>query len=215
MANCFVIMPFRAELGYLYRLLKNHIEQRFPDVQVARGDDRVITGPVLDKAADYIRKADLIVADGSGRNPNVFYELGMAHALDKQVILITSDPTEEGPIDVRAFEFVSYATGSPEDFFARIDIALETILGDPYATLYEEAVPLMNSFADDRKLTLTPTSKKQFAAATSALVMAGQYPSQHDKRSRAEFLIRRLLGVEPQIELLIALKDWLDERFPD
>src|SRR3954466_13052741 len=102
MANCFVIMPFRPELNYFYRQLKARIEQKFADVQVARGDDRVITGSVLDKIADYIRKADVLIADCSGRNPNVFYELGLAHALEKQVILITSDPIEQAPTDIRA-----------------------------------------------------------------------------------------------------------------
>ena len=132
------MLPFRPELSYFYRLLKAHIEQRFSDVQVVRGDDRVITGSVLDKIADYIRKADVLIADCSGRNPNVFYELGLAHALEQQVVLITSDPIEQAPADIRAFDFVSYATSTPEEFFAKVDTALEAILGDPYAALYEE-----------------------------------------------------------------------------
>jgi hypothetical protein len=214
MANCFVIMPFRPELGYLYRSLKIHVEQKFPAVQVARGDDRVITGPVLDKIADYIRKADLVIADCSGRNPNVFYELGIAHALEKPVILITSDPVEQAPTDIRAFELVSYADSTPEQFFAKLDSALESVLGDPFAALYDEAVPLLTAFIHDRALKLVPASKQQFAAAASALVVAGQHPPQNDERARAEFLIRRLLGVEPEIELLITLKDWLDEKYP-
>ena len=215
MAICFVIMPFRPELNYFYRLLRAHIEQKFPEVQVARGDDRVITGSVLDKIADYIRKADVLIADCSGRNPNVFYELGLAHALEKQVILITSDPIEQAPADIRAFEFVSYATSTPEEFFARVDSALETVLGDPFAALYEEAVPRYAAFVNSRALKIAPATKKQFAAATMALVEAGQHPPQNDPRARAEFLIRRLLGVEPEIGLLITLKDWLDEEFPD
>ena len=76
MANCFVIIPFRPELTYLYRPVKAHVESAFPEVSVERGDDRVLTGPLLDKIVDYIRQADVIVADCSGRNPNVFYELG-------------------------------------------------------------------------------------------------------------------------------------------
>jgi hypothetical protein len=68
-ANCFVIMPFRPELGYLYRGLKQYLEQAFPGISVVRGDDQALTVPLLQKIADYIRQADVVIADCSGRNP--------------------------------------------------------------------------------------------------------------------------------------------------
>jgi nucleoside 2-deoxyribosyltransferase len=214
MANCFVIMPFRPELHYFYLSIKAHIEQRFPEVSVERGDDRVLTGPVLEKIADYIRQSDVVVADCSGRNPNVFYELGMAHALKKPVILVTSDPVEQAPTDIRAFEFVSYAT-DPDQFFEKLDSALESVFGDPYAALYAEALQLFDEFRQDRVLALVPAGLDQFSAAAAALVAAGQLVPALDLRARAEFLIRRLLGVEPSIDVLIALKDWRDQKFPN
>jgi hypothetical protein len=58
-ANCFVIMPFRPELGYLYRGLKQYLEQAFPGIAVIRGDDQALTVPLLQKIADYIRHADV------------------------------------------------------------------------------------------------------------------------------------------------------------
>jgi nucleoside 2-deoxyribosyltransferase len=76
-------MPFRPELNFFYRAIKSHIEQTFPEVRVERGDDRVLTKPILEKIVDFIRQADVVIADCSGRNPNVFYELGIAHALEK------------------------------------------------------------------------------------------------------------------------------------
>ena len=63
MANCFVIMPFRPELGYLYRQLKQYLEQAFPGISVVRGDDQLLTVPLLQKIADYIRQADVVLAD--------------------------------------------------------------------------------------------------------------------------------------------------------
>jgi hypothetical protein len=87
-------MPFRPELNYLYRSLKQYLDQAFPGITAVRGDDQPLTVPLLQKIADYIRQADVVVADCSGRNPNVFYELGLAHALDKPVVLITSDPID-------------------------------------------------------------------------------------------------------------------------
>jgi len=89
MAECFVIMPFRPELHYMYLYLKYHVEKNFPDALCQRGDDEILTVPLLDKINSLIQRADVVVADCTGRNPNVFYELGIAHALEKLVVLIT------------------------------------------------------------------------------------------------------------------------------
>lgn len=42
-----------------------------------------------------------------GRNPNVLYELGIAQALDKPVILISREP-EQLPIDIKSKRFLIY-----------------------------------------------------------------------------------------------------------
>ena len=50
---------------------------------------------------EHIKKARILVAELSGRNPNVFYELGVAHAMNKDVILITQT-LEDVPFDFEA-----------------------------------------------------------------------------------------------------------------
>jgi hypothetical protein len=212
--NCFVIMPFRPELGYLYRGVKDYLEQAFPGISVIRGDDKALTVPLLQKIADYIRQADVVVADCSGRNPNVFYELGLAHALEKPVILITSDPIEQAPTDIRAFEFISYALLEPDKFLARLEQALQSIIGNPFAAAYLEALPLFEEFGQANGIVRVPVDQNDFEAAASALRAQGQHLSIAPGRARAEFLIRRLLGVEPQIDVLLALKSWLDGKYP-
>src|SRR5438876_8266953 len=96
--TCFVLMPFAPELHYFYLYMKQHIEQKY-GIRCERADAQILTKPILDKINDYIRNADVIVADCSGRNPNVFYELGIAHAYGKKVILITRDDVREAPSD--------------------------------------------------------------------------------------------------------------------
>jgi hypothetical protein len=206
-------MPFRPELGYFYRALKSHIERSFPDVRVERGDDLVLTAPILDKIGRLIAQADVVIADCSGRNPNVFYELGMAHALGKNVILITSDAVEQAPTDIRAFEFVSYANVGPEEFLSKLDSALQAVIGNPFAALYPDAIALFKRFCAAKGRKLTPSREEDFIASMKAMQRSGQLLSTHS-RDRTEFLVRRLLGAEPQIELLIDLKDWLDEIHP-
>jgi hypothetical protein len=213
-ANCFVIMPFRPELGYLFRGLKHYLEQAFPGISVIRGDDQALTVPLLQKIADFIRQADVVVADCSGRNPNVFYELGLAHALEKPVVLITSDPIEQAPTDIRAFEFISYATLDPEKFLWRLEQSLQSIIGNPFAAAYAEAVELFKEFCAAADLARAPVDQNEFIAAATALREAGQLLPTTPGPERSEFLVRRLLGVEPKIGVLVALKDWLDQKYP-
>lgn len=213
MPNCFVIMPFRPELGFFYRALKAHIEQAFPEVTVERGDDSVLTTTILEKIAHLIGQADVVIADCSGRNPNVFYELGMAHALGKPVVLITSDAIEEAPTDVRAFEFISYANLGPDEFLAKLDNALQGVVGNPFVALYPRAVALFEEFCQARGRDLAAVGQDDFVASMSAMQRSGQLLPKRE-RQRAEYLVRRLLGAEPEIEILIDLKDWLDQVHP-
>jgi hypothetical protein len=69
-----------------------------------------------------IVEADLVVADLTDGNPNVYYELGLAHALRKRVILLTQEAAAL-PFDLRAYRVVEYDT-----HFARIDSARGTLL---------------------------------------------------------------------------------------
>jgi hypothetical protein len=207
-------MPFRPELNYLYRIVKQYLDQAFPGLSVVRGDDQPLTVPLLQKIADFISQADVVVADCSGRNPNVFYELGLAHALEKPVVLITSDPIEQAPTDIRSFEFISYATLDPDTFLAKLETALQSIIGNPFEEVYPQALQLFQEFATANNPTWVPAGKAEFVAAAIALRTSGQLLPDAIGRARTEFMIRRLLGVEPQIDVLLALKSWLDQKYP-
>ena len=213
MPNCFVIMPFRPELQYFYLAVKAHVEQNFPTVTVERGDDKVLTTSLLDKIVEYIDQADVVIADCTDRNPNVFYELGIAHAKKKPVVLITSDDIEESPTDIRAFEFISYAQLTVDAFFARLDNALQNTVGNPFAGLYPEALDLFRRFAAATHFQQEPSSEQDFEAVSRTMLGRGQ-PIPAEGRRRAELLVRRLLGAEPEIQVLTSLKEWVDANFP-
>jgi hypothetical protein len=140
--------------------------------------------------------------------------LGLAHALDKPVVLITSDPIEQAPTDIRAYEFISYAALEPDKFLARLESALQSIIGNPYDAVYPEALQLFQEFAAANNLNRAPAGKAEFVAASIALRTSGQLLPTAVGRARTEFMIRRLLGVEPQIDVLLALKGWLDQKYP-
>src|SRR3954468_14612227 len=86
----FVLMPFDRKFDDVYQLgIKAACEEA--GAYSMRVDEQIFHENILDRLYTQISKADLIVADMSGRNPNVFYEVGYAHALGKIVILLTDN----------------------------------------------------------------------------------------------------------------------------
>jgi hypothetical protein len=77
-----------------------------------------------------------------------------------------------------------------------------------------EAMPLFQEFSAAVNLARVPVDKNEFVSAAIGLRAAGQHLPVAAGRARSEFLIRRLLGVEPPIDVLFALKGWLDGKYP-
>jgi hypothetical protein len=102
----FVLMPFKAEFTDVYEL---GIKQACRDAGAycERVDEQMYDGSILDRIYSQIAKADVIVADMTGQNPNVFYETGYAHALNKQVVLLTQR-TEDIPFDMKHYPHLVY-----------------------------------------------------------------------------------------------------------
>ena len=105
--NCFVIMPFAPEFDDVYKIIREMVEAH--SFECIRAEERYLIGTIMDDVNDQIEKADLIVADLTGRNPNVFYEVGYAAALRKSVIQIAQSASDL-PFDVRHLRTFSYST---------------------------------------------------------------------------------------------------------
>jgi len=118
--SCFVIMPFKEELNYFYLYIQKHLSENH-GLHCERGDHSVHTIPLLEKIRRQILDADVIIGDITGRNPNVFYELGLADAYSKKTILITSDSIEETPTDIRHLEFIKYELSKDVEFTQKLD----------------------------------------------------------------------------------------------
>ena len=109
---CFVIMPFGGwGDDYYETIYRPAIESAGLDTH--RADDLFRPSTIVNDIWAYTKKARLLLADLSGKNPNVFYELGLAHALAKPVILI-AESMEEIPFDLRALRVITYEKHDPE-----------------------------------------------------------------------------------------------------
>lgn len=73
-----------------------------------RVDEQIFHSSILDRIYNQISKANLIVADMTDQNPNVFYECGYAHALGKRVILLTQK-LDDIPFDLKHYPHIVYS----------------------------------------------------------------------------------------------------------
>lgn len=87
--------------------------------------DLAAPGNIMDQVWGGIRGADVVVADITGKNANVFYEIGLAHALGKEVILISQDA--ESPFDIRSSRRVSYDAKDVESLKEKLEAAFRAI----------------------------------------------------------------------------------------
>lgn len=108
---CFVAMPFREELKPFYTgYIRPAIQQA--GLECIRVDEVHELGSIVDQIWKYISRAGLVVADLSGCNPNVMYELGLAHALQTPVVPLAREG-ERLPFDVGHIRTLFY-TPTPE-----------------------------------------------------------------------------------------------------
>jgi hypothetical protein len=76
-------------------------------LSIKRGDDFFGAEAVMGDIWSAILHAKVVVAECTGRNPNVFYEIGLAHAVGTPVILVTQK-AQDVPSDLRAIRYIKY-----------------------------------------------------------------------------------------------------------
>lgn len=103
---CFIIMPFNHLLNPIYESIIKPILKELT-YNPLRADEIFTSKPIIDDIWENIKKSKFLIADLTGRNPNVFYELGLAHALLKEVILLTQN-LNDIPFDLRHYRIIVY-----------------------------------------------------------------------------------------------------------
>jgi hypothetical protein len=102
----FVLMPLAQEFNDVYTFgIKGAAED--VGAYAERLIDQVFQEGMLERIFNQINKADVLVADMTGRNANVFYEVGYAHALGKIVLLLARE-VDDIPFDLKHRQFILY-----------------------------------------------------------------------------------------------------------
>ena len=140
MSSAFVLMPFGTDFDPVYSgFIKPVLEEA--GLEVYRADDMESQQNILKDVMGGIGRCDLIVADLTSSNPNVYYELGVAHASKKPTIHLTQS-FDDVPFDLRSYRLIEYDT-----HFSRIGEAREK-LGN-YATSFVQGTLLTGNPVTD------------------------------------------------------------------
>jgi hypothetical protein len=104
----FVVMPFLEPWSNdVFDLIQRCVSAVDESIEVVRADRIPKPGRITMQIMEEITRASFIVADVTNTNPNVFWELGFAHALHKPTILLTQ-AVEDAPFDVHDHRMVLY-----------------------------------------------------------------------------------------------------------
>ncbi|MGB3633795.1 MAG: nucleoside 2-deoxyribosyltransferase [Rubrobacteraceae bacterium] len=160
--SAFILMPFDIGFEPIYsELIKPALEEA--GFNVHRADSTLDQQNILRTIVHSIDNADLVIAELTTSNPNVFYELGIAHGLRKPVVLLSQE-LEQVPFDLRSYKIVTYSThfdevhklkdslktiargiiensvsfGSPVQDFARSTIGSSTVHSGVFSERVEE-----------------------------------------------------------------------------
>ena len=100
-----VMMPFDPRFDKAYAAVQVSVTAL--NMQSLRADDIWEHDAIVQDIVSLINRSRVVVCDCTGRNPNVFYEVGIAHTLGRDVILITQSEADI-PFDLRHLRYVTY-----------------------------------------------------------------------------------------------------------
>ncbi|HEX5403746.1 MAG TPA: hypothetical protein VFX16_15750 [Pseudonocardiaceae bacterium] len=137
--TCFVMQPFSPPYGSYYEaMFKPAIEKS--GLRAVRADAEIFgTGKVMDQVWRGISSSDVLVAELTTKNANVYYELGIAHAMGKPVVLIASNESDV-PFDLRHIRVIYYDMADPfwgTKLIDKIADNLRSALDDPEEAIFK------------------------------------------------------------------------------
>lgn len=104
--QCFVLMPFDSKFKEIYTEVYQPVCAK-NELDCWRVDEIARPGSITRDIVEGIVDAEVVIADLTGQNPNVFYELGISHAVGNKTIM-TSQSLSDVPFDVRSYRVLIY-----------------------------------------------------------------------------------------------------------
>jgi len=126
---CFILMPFGEPFDILYReIIKPAVIDS--GLKPVRADEIYSPGSIMEQIRSAIQQSRACIADLTGRNPNVLYELGIAQTLGKPTVMLAQD-LQDVPFDLKQYRIISYDKNALSLKNLRNDLqnAISSVLG--------------------------------------------------------------------------------------
>ncbi len=122
-----VMMPFANQFDEVYETLKSVASNL--RLKCLRADDIWEHDVIIQDVVSLINRSRIVICDCTNRNPNVFYEAGIAHTLGKDVILIAQNESDI-PFDLRHIRYVTYLNNNEgrENLAEKVSQRIQTLL---------------------------------------------------------------------------------------
>jgi hypothetical protein len=122
------MMPFDAAFNDVYAAIQEAAANA--GLRCRRADDIWENPAIMQDVVSLIDRSRVVVCDCTGRNPNVFYEAGIAHTLGREVILITQSE-HDIPFDLRHLRYIRYLNNAEgrRSMVASLQDRMQTIMG--------------------------------------------------------------------------------------
>ncbi|MEH6721575.1 MAG: hypothetical protein V7704_22095 [Aurantimonas endophytica] len=122
------MMPFAAGFNAVFDAIRDAAEGA--GLRCRRADDIWENASIIQDVVSLIDRSRIVICDCSGRNPNVFYEAGIAHTLGREVILIAQSD-QDIPFDLRHLRYVHYVDNDQgrAELSATLCTRMQTIIG--------------------------------------------------------------------------------------
>lgn len=122
------MMPFDAGFNSVYDSIRQASDN--VGLRCRRADDIWENAAIIQDVVALIDRSRVVVCDCTGRNPNVFYETGIAHTLGREVILITQSE-HDVPFDLRHLRYIRYLNNAEgrQSLMDALQARMQTILG--------------------------------------------------------------------------------------
>jgi hypothetical protein len=127
------------------------------------------------------------------------YELGIAHAYKKNVVLLTKDEISEAPSDIRHFEFIKYNLSDTTDFTNKLDNALSNLITE-YNNLFKQAQELFHAFKSKTNLEVKMASKDEFVSRVR--LTSEKIPDSGNKELMIQLLLPKIIADSPNILIM-------------
>ena len=138
--RCFILMPINDHFDNIYGNLKKTLHDN--GYICNRADEILGSKPIMNKILNEILRSQFIIADLTAQNPNVFYELGVAHTFkDAQNIILITQKVEDIPFDIRHINNIVYEPSNIKYLTSNI---IQTLKDNKYLMGFYEALQQRN-----------------------------------------------------------------------